>query len=181
MAINLTEGRLTFSFSDNCKAAAYDKWAFVRNQYQGVCGGTKAVDFLCIDRGVLWLIEVKDYRLPRTPKPSNLSMLFACKVRDSIAGLVAAQCNANDPNEQQFAQNALRARQVRAVLHIEQPHKVSRLFPKAVDPGDLKSKIKKLLKAFDAHPEVVDSNSLRANMNWKVTELQQGLSRTEEN
>ena len=50
MAINLIEGRLTFSFSDECKAVAYDKWAFVRNQYQSVCESTKAVDFLCIDR-----------------------------------------------------------------------------------------------------------------------------------
>lgn len=168
MTIDFTEGRLTFSFADGCNATAYDRWAFVRNQYQSVCGSTKAVDFLCINGGVLWVIEVKDYRLPRTPKPSNLSMMVARKVRDSIAGLVAAQCNANDPHEQQFAQSALRATQLRVVLHVEQPQKVSKLFPRAVDPGDLKSKIKKLLKAIDAHPEIVDQNSLKANMNWTV-------------
>ena len=169
MATDLTEGRLIFSFANQCNAVAYDQWSFVRNQYQSVCGSTKAVDFLCLDGGVLWIIEVKDYRLPRTPKPSNLSITVAQKVRDSIAGLVAAKCNADDPYEQRFAQSALRAAQLRVVLHIEQPHKVSKLFPRAVDPGDLKSKIKKLLKAIDPHPEIVDRNSLKSDMHWTVT------------
>ncbi len=168
MVNTLTEGRLTFSFSNRSDVTAYDRWSFVLNQFQSFCGSSKAVDFLCIDGGVLWIIEVKDYRLPRTPKPSNLSMMVAGKVRDSVAGLVAAQCNANDPQEQQFAQRALRTTRLRVVLHVEQPQKVSKLFPRAVDPSDLRSKLKKLLKAIDAHPEIVDQSTLKPNMNWTV-------------
>ncbi|WP_022949218.1 hypothetical protein [Methylohalobius crimeensis] len=167
---DFTEGGLTFSFANGCcDATAFDKWSFIRNQFQSICGGSKAVDFLCIDNDVLWIIEVKDYRRPGSKKPSNLSLDVAKKVRDSIAGLVAAQCNATDQDEKKFARKALRATQLRVVLHVEQPCKASKLFPKAVDPSDLKSKLKKLLKAIDPHPEIVDQNNLKQNMNWTVT------------
>ena len=51
MTDDITEGRLAFSFSDGCDATKYDQWAFVRNQFQSICGGTKAVDILCMDGG----------------------------------------------------------------------------------------------------------------------------------
>lgn len=168
MAILLEEGSLTFSFSQGCDATAYDKWSFVRNRFQSLCGGSKAVDFLCMDYGVLWLIEVKDYRRPGTIKPSNLPLDVAKKVRDSITGLVAARCNATEPHEQQFAQRALQATRLKVVLHVEQPQKPSKLFPRAVDPSDLKSKLKKLLKAVDAHPEIIDQNNIKPSMRWTV-------------
>jgi hypothetical protein len=93
----------------------------------------------------------------------------ADKISDSLSGLVAAQCNANDPAEKAFAGDALRVQRLRIVLHVEQPQKVSRLFPRAIDPADVKSKLKKLLKAIDAHPMVVDQYSRPGNRPWTVT------------
>lgn len=162
------EGRLTFSFDAGCNTAQYDKWSFVRNQFQNVCGGSKAVDFLCIENSVLWIIEVKDYRLPGSKKPSNLPQDVAKKIRDSLAGLIAAQCNANDPQEKKFARQALRTSCLKVVLHVEQPRKISKLFPRAVDPSDLKSKLKKLIKAIDPHPKLVDQHTMTINMPWTV-------------
>lgn len=165
---SLIEGQLSFAFNAGCNATHYDKWTFVRNQYHNVCDGSKAVDFLCIENSVLWIIEVKDYRRPGSKKPSNISRDVAKKIRDSLAGLVTAQCNANDPHERQFAQQALRSSCLKVVLHVEQPRKISKLFPRAVDPSDLKSKLKKLIKAIDPHPKLVDQHTMTMNMPWTV-------------
>ncbi|HFD86239.1 MAG TPA: hypothetical protein ENJ35_01015 [Gammaproteobacteria bacterium] len=165
-----TEGSLVFTFDDQqCQASQYDRWSFYRNQYSKMQYGIKAVDFLCSDNAqVLWLIEVKDYRRPNTPKPSNLPHTIASKVLDTLSGLVAAQCNANDAHERQFARQALTSSRLRVVAHIEQPTKPSRLFPRAVDQADLKSKLKKLVRAIDSHPVVVDHQTLPQQIPWTV-------------
>lgn len=164
----ITEGRLSFTFSAGCSASKYDDWSFYRKQFQKVCGSEKAVDIICIENGEIWLIEVKDYRQPNTQKVINLPNSLAKKVRDTLAGLVAAQCNANDRTEKQFARSALRTSRINLVFHIEQPQKTSRLFPKAVDPADILQKLKGLLKAIDPHPKVVDQHTLRPQMPWAV-------------
>ena len=41
---NISEEGVTFCFPDNCEAGKYDDWAFYRNQYQSVAGGSKAID-----------------------------------------------------------------------------------------------------------------------------------------
>ena len=40
---------------------------------------------------------------------------FSCKVRDTLAGLVAAKCNANDGREKKFAEQALTKNRIRIV------------------------------------------------------------------
>jgi hypothetical protein len=164
----ITEGNLSFIFNAGSIASKYDEWSFYRNQFQQVCGGAKAVDIICVENNNIWLIEVKDYRRPDPKKVVDLHKALAQKVRDTLAGLVAAQCNANNPIEKEFAQRSLSASRIHLVFHIEQPVKVSRLFPRAVDPADLKLKLKGQLKAIDAHPKVVDQHSLRAHMPWRV-------------
>jgi len=164
----ITEGSLTFTFNVGCIASKYDDWSFYRNQFQQVCGREKAVDIICVENNNIWLIEVKDYRRPNTKKVVNLHKALAQKVRDTLAGLVAAQCNANDHAEKQFAQDSLRTSRIHLVFHIEQPAKVSRLFPRAVDPADLKQKLKGQLKAIDAHPKIVNQHSPMAHMPWTV-------------
>ena len=56
--------------------------------------GTKAVDLVGICDGQLYLIEVKDYRGhaidTKQRQTSALPLSIACKVRDTIAGLVGA-------------------------------------------------------------------------------------------
>lgn len=81
------EGRLTFTFPDPLEAAQYDSWAFYRNQFNSAFGGTKAIDFICIDNDKTWLIEVKDYRANRRTKAIDLADEIALKVRDTLAGL----------------------------------------------------------------------------------------------
>lgn len=95
----LIEGGLQFTFGSSCLAEKYDDWSFFRNQFQNTCSGAKAVDFICVSNGCCWLIEVKDYRQHPRTKPQELADEVAIKVRDTLAGLVAAKMNANNPSE----------------------------------------------------------------------------------
>ena len=171
MTTTLTEQQLTFTFAEGVEASQYDDWAFYRNQFSAVCGGTKAVDFVCLDGDQLWLIEVKDYRHHRRTKLVDLGDEVAAKVRDTLAGLVAASCNANEAEERHVARQAVGRSRLRVVLHLEQPRHPSRLFPRAVDPDDVLLKLKQRLKAVDAHPRVVDQSTLDAQMPWAVRGL----------
>jgi len=164
----LVEGTLTFTFPDPLKAQQYDDWSFYRNQFNSAFGGTKAVDFICLDQQCTWLIEVKDYRAHQRTKPSELGDEVAAKVRDTLAGLVAASCNANDLDERRFAEKAVKSKRLRVVLHIEQPQRPSKLRPQVVNPTDLVMKMKQLLRAVDAHPLVVSQHNLKPYMRWHV-------------
>lgn len=162
------EGKLTFTFPAPLVAQQYDEWSFYRNQFNSAFGGTKAVDFVCLDQQCTWLIEVKDYRANRRSKPSELGDEMAIKVRDTLAGLVTASCNANEPDERLFAKKAVKNKRLRVVLHIEQPAKPSKLFPQVVNPANLKAKLKQLLRAVDPHPLVVNQRHQAADICWKV-------------
>ena len=164
----LMESDLTFCFPDDWQATKFDGWSFYRNQFQQACGGAKAIDLLAFapDDG-LWAIEVKDYRRHRRTKTIELSEEVACKVRDSLAALVAAKINANDNDEQQLASRALTVKKIRVVLHLEQPEKHSKLFPRAIDPAQIQQKLKQLIKAVDPHPLVLESARMRC-VAWTV-------------
>ena len=133
-----------------------------------MCNDTKAVDFIYIDKSqkITWLIEVKDYRHPDTEhiKPSELGEVVAFKVRDTLAGLAAASCNANDPQEKQLAKQVFKSQNFKVVLHMEQAQR--RI--KAINPANVLQKIKQLLKAVDAHPSVVHQDNLKSDMSWTV-------------
>jgi hypothetical protein len=167
--IVLIEGRLVFNFAGSCQAAKYDDWAFFRNQFQNTCGGAKAVDMVFVSNNTSWLIEVKDYRQHKRTKPQDIGDEVAIKVRDTLAGLVAAKMNSNHPDEKQFAKKALQSKLIKVVLHLEQPLKHSKLFPRAIDPAAVKQTLKHKLKAIDAHPCVVNKNNLSLDMDWTVT------------
>lgn len=104
----ITEGVLNFDFQtdDGALLSKYDEWRFYRHHFCKIAEGIKAVDFIYIDKSqrCTWLIEVKDYRHPQTEKikPSELADAVALKVRDTLAGLVAAKYNAIDVNEKNF-------------------------------------------------------------------------------
>ena len=166
----LQEGNLTFDFpDDDSEVARYDGWSFYRNQFQNVCGGTKAVDFVFVEGNRTWLIEVKDYRQAFRMKTIPLADEVVAKVRDTLAGLAAGRCNANDAYEQRVANRALSTARLIVVLHLEQTAKPSKLRPQVADPASLRLKLKQLLKPIDPHPRVVDRNSLHPSMNWEVT------------
>ena len=159
--MEIEEGDLTFSFPDHCRAGKYDDWSFYRNQFQSVAGGSMAVDVLCLADDVAWLVEIKDYRQHPRTNPSDLCDEVAQKVRDTLSGLAAASANANDADEQAFARRALAKRRWRVALHLEQPNVASRLRPIPVDPASMEKKLRKGLKAIDAHPVVVDRQRLQ--------------------
>ena len=163
----IAEGSLTFSFPDSDLASKYDDWAFYRNQFQNVAGGSKAVDILFVTAHEAWLIEVKDYRLHPRTKTIDLAAEVAMKARDTLAGLAAASVNANDAQERKLAQRALSKRRWRVALHLEQPTHSSKLRPKPVDPTSVGDKLRRELRAIDAHPKTVD-RSTSAGLVWGV-------------
>ncbi|WP_300668208.1 hypothetical protein [Desulfoluna sp.] len=168
----LDEGRLTFTFSGDSLATQYDDWTFYKSHIQSAWGGCKAIDFICVHQRQTWLIEVKDYRIDRRTKILDFGDEIALKVRDTLAGLAAARCNANDADERRMAGEALQCKKLRVVLHLEQPRNPSKLFPQVIDPSKMTQKLKQKLKAVDAHPRVVDKHSLKSNpdMCWSVDE-----------
>lgn len=166
---SITEGQLIFDFPNDWQASKFDEWSFYRNQFQQVCGGAKAIDILAIDpNACFWKIEVKDYRQHRRTKTIDLAEEIAVKVRDSLAALVAARANANDANERAMAEAALRCPRLRVVLHLEQPAKHSKLFPRAIDPAKVQQRLKQLIKAIDPHPLVLEISRMR-NVVWSVS------------
>ena len=168
--MEIKEGALTFSFPDHYEAGKYDKWSFYRNQFKSVAGGSKAVDILCLADGVAWLVEIKDYRIHRRTKSIDLCDEVAIKVRDTLSGLAAASAYANayNPDERALARRALSMRRWRVALHLEQPNVASRLRPRAIDLASMRSKLRKGLKAIDAHPAVADRQRPHLGIPWTV-------------
>lgn len=164
----ITEGDLQFDFPDDWLATKFDEWSFYVNQFQSVCGGAKAVDVIAVDpNACLWKIEAKDYRRHRRTKTIDIAEEIAVKSRDSLAAIMAAQANANDTDEKQMARKAVRCPRIRIVLHLEQPLKHSKLFPRAIDPANVKQRLKQLIKAIDPHPLVLEMGRMQG-VAWSV-------------
>lgn len=157
-----------FYFPEDWKVSVYDDWRFYRKQFQNIINGQKGVDILAIHRRILWLIEVKDYRKYPRIKAIDLAEETAIKARDTLAGLMSAAVNAMN-EEKNFAANCLKAVRIRVVLQLEQPHKHSRLFPRAIKPIDVQQKIKKMIKAIDPHPVVNESIKPRPGIEWHTS------------
>ena len=126
------------------------------------------MDILAIEpRVCFWKIEVKDYRRHRRSKTINLADEVAAKVRDGLAELVAARANANNAGERAMAAAALNCSRLRVVLHLEQPAKHSKLFPRAINPAAVQQRLKQLVKAIDPHPLVLEIGRLHT-VAWTV-------------
>lgn len=85
---SITEGGLVFLFPDDWAASKYDAWTCYRKRFQKI-GDSKAVDILALtpaSEGILWLIEVKDYRRNRRQKEIPIVDEVAHKVRDTLPG-----------------------------------------------------------------------------------------------
>lgn len=171
--VMVIEGNLTFEFEEGWLAVKYDEWAFYRNQFQKICGGSNGVDILAVSPGreCTYLIEIKDYRVFPRKKAIDLADEVASKVRDTLAGLVAARVNANDHDEKDFARNSLKTEKLRVVVHLESPNQTKKLFQNTViEPLDVKQKLKKLLKAVDPHPLVGNRAFINDRGYLQVTE-----------
>lgn len=144
----------------------YDDSAFHRNQFQGFAGGSKAVDALALGGGVLWLIEVKDYRRHRRSKPSSIFAEVADKVKSTMAGLAAARVKANDAQERELAAQAMACGGLRIALQVAQPANPSRLFPQVIDTQDASIQLRRVVRAVDAHPKCVIGNINHPRLPW---------------
>jgi hypothetical protein len=113
------------------------------------------------------LIEVKDYRRHPRTKPSDLAEEVSAKVLHTLAAMLPAMVNGNDASEADFARSVLNARKLKVISHLEQPAKHSKLFPRAIDPVDIQTKMRQPLKPIDPHALVTESLSMR-NVPWQV-------------
>ena len=60
-------------------------------------------------------------------------------MRDTMAGLLATAVNA-DGSEKTLAKKFIKINNIRIVLQLEQPRHHSKLFPRVIDPADVKQK-----------------------------------------
>ena len=163
----IQEGRVSWTFTPvrDWKVEKYDNLPFYRRQFANVAGGTKAVDVLALQRPgkVLWMIEAKDFTTERRDgtKPP-LWLEVAQKARDTLAGVMAAACT--ECEDQPVARDFRKSEKLRVVLHLEQPSRPSKLFPRSYDPADLQQKLRSLLRAIDPHALVVDARN--TNVPW---------------
>lgn len=156
---------LKFSFPSDWQASQYDQWSFYRNQFIKQQEGLQAVDIVASSpQGVAYLIEVKDYRHPDTEKPTALSTAITHKVIHTLAALLPARLNANEPAESALAASLLNAGKLQVIAHIEQPGSKHQI----VDLADLKQKLKKSLRAIDPHVKIVSKQNLRG-LPWSVS------------
>lgn len=169
--IVIREGALTFSFSAPLQAQKYDEWSFYRNRFSKVkalTDGIKAVDIVTCNGTQAWLIEVKDYRVHQRTIAIDLADEVAKKIYDTLSGLVAAKFHADDSDEQSLASAILQSQTLRIVLHLEQPLKPSKLFPRAIDPSKVLQKLRQNIKAIDPHPSVLEKATTTGSLPWSV-------------
>ena len=159
---------LKFCFPHSWNATKYDDWSFYRNQFQRIGSGLKAVDMIALNHDAIWMIEVKDYRLHRRAKTINVDQEFAEKVICSLSALLPAKANANNAEERGFASRSLVLARIRLVLHLEQPATHSKLFPRAINPANVRLKLRQRLKAIDPHPIVAETSAMNG-LPWSVT------------
>ena len=117
---------LLFSFPDQWIVTKYDEWKFYRNRWARMWNDIKALDLLAIDPDRTgWLIEVKDYTKmdhdqDKRPAASDLGLVVAHKVFDTLAAMLPAKVNATDVHEKNFGLSMATVKKLRIVLHIEQ-------------------------------------------------------------
>ncbi len=172
----IIENRLSFEFPAGWHATKFDDWAFYRSQFLPLHNGISALDILAMDtEKTLWFIEIKDYR-PH-PKASakdlhdfsdeqefiKLADKVILKLLGTLASLLPAKTNANNPKEQAFAEYFLSAKKLCVVLHVE-------FEMGAVNPANLYSKLRKRLRkgAIDASPRIISMNDMQ-DIAWKVS------------
>jgi len=120
------ESRLKFVFNDDWKVFQYDRHLDYRAKIIKLTP-TKAVDFVAVyePKKLLYFIEVKNFRKSRVQNKSRmangeLGHEIATKVRDTIAGVVAAYHRGNtDDWGAAFTRLATQEPSVRVLLWLE--------------------------------------------------------------
>jgi hypothetical protein len=167
----LREGRLEHRFEDAWTISKYDEWPFYVDHFQSQCGTNKGVDFVARDPAdALWLIELKDYRVHSRAKSIELAEEVAIKVRDSLAGIIAAAKWHSDHAHLEEAKEHLKAKKLRVVLHLEQAALHSPLSPRKFALANVQQKLKQLVRAVDAHPVVMELATM-GGVSWTAVSI----------
>jgi hypothetical protein len=98
--MDFDEGNLKFSFDASWQVVKYDDSSLYRKGV-GILRGTKAVDFIGLQKETVFFIEVKDFRGHRIENQNrliggDLAIEIGQKVRDSVAGLIGAHRTSSD-------------------------------------------------------------------------------------
>jgi hypothetical protein len=160
---------INFDFPADWHVSKYDDWSFYRNRFTRMWSGITSLDLLAIGpEKTAWLIEVKDYRIHQRTKPIDIAHEVAHKVFDTLAALLPTKVNADDATEKSIACEITKAKRLRVILHLEQPAKHSKLFPRAINPANVRQKLCQLLRPIDAHPVVAESTRM-GTLEWRVS------------
>lgn len=160
---------INFDFPDDWHVSKYDDWSFYRNRFSRMWSGIKSLDLLAIGpEKTAWLIEVKDYRVHQRTKPIDIADEVAHKIFDTLAALLPTKVNADDATEKSIAHEINKATRLRVILHLEEPAKHSKRFPRAINPANVRQKLRQLLKPIDAHPVVAESARM-GTLEWRVS------------
>jgi hypothetical protein len=175
MTQRFMEGSLTFEFPDHWRVSRPQETSFYRRHFQSFCNGCQEMDFQAYDPNqlVLWLIEIKDYRVfPRT-NLKDLADQVAEKTRDILAMMITAGVRDNAVSvpgrleARDFWNYARGATNIRVVLPCELPVSRSKLFPGVKDVANLQTKLSQKLRVVDPHP--LFTNRLMAHaLPWTV-------------
>ena len=160
----MVEGSLRFSFDDAHSVLKYDDSSFYCERFQSI-QNTKAVDIVCVTEDAAWLIEIKDYGHERE-KEISLEDELVQKVRDTLAGLAAANTEGNNDNtSREIAATALSRRSWRVAFHLEGLDEFT------LDlPANLQIKLKKRLNSIDKKSMVLNI-PYQAAVPWTVGRL----------
>jgi len=166
----LREGSIEYVFDDSWTVSKYDQWPFYRKHFVTAFGGAKAVDVMAQDPDdTLWLVEIKDYSSHDRTKRLDLCDEISIKVRDSLAGVVAAaKWHSHHPNLID-ARKHLSAKKLRVVLHIEQPPNHNSVLPRGFNTAKLRQRIHQSMRSVDPHPIVVDLASFK--LPWQARRI----------
>jgi len=171
MPTSFTESNVHFEFADGYRVTKYDGWTYYRKHFQG-CADSAAVDFLVLaeDGSDCWLLEVKDFTF-EAPKPEKgpLADIVTRKVRDTLAGLLAAVTNANVAEERDFAAQVSRTNRLRVCFHVERPTTGPRALRTLPDRADLVQKLRTTLRPVDTKVEVTDTSLPSPKVPWRAT------------
>jgi hypothetical protein len=156
--VQLTEGKLVFSFNTASIASKYDEWT----THKKLAGnGIKAVDFVVKNDDNCYLIEVKDYLENKRSKPSELHEEIFHKVIGTLAGIASVSKNQvnststprdSSQSEQEISKQLLQTNKFIVVLHIEGSNKFI-----GDDIANILMKMKKILKFIGTTPKICNS------------------------
>ena len=167
----LTVGLLQFNFPFGWQAEKYDETTHYVHHVQSLAN-SKAVDIVALSpapHASIWLIEVKDYRAHPRAKDLDFFEEIACKVRDTLAGLLLARQRPQAGPIHLLSMALNPDAQVRVAVHLEQTRKPSKLRPAVTDRANHRLKLRQVLRAVDTKAEICERETMPGAVGWRVT------------